>query len=665
MNIRKDFEPATRMWAQLDIKSIADNPDGEMELEGMASTPSTDRMGDVVDPMGATFNLPMPLLYQHNSRQPIGLVHYAKPTKKGIPFKATIARAGIAPFIDEARALIKALLIRGVSIGFRPMKDGMEPLDPKDPWGGQHYKAWEWLELSAVTIPANMEATIQTVKSLDQNALAATGDKVRSKQVRLTQEPGATGTQTQVKKESEMNIKEQITTWEAKRAAAVAAMDAIMKKAAEDGVTLDDADSEKYDELKAEVDQIDKHLTRLRAHETAMVATATAVPAVVGTSETQSLQVRRGEGVLHANKNLPKGIGMARYVKALAFSKGDHTRALEYAKQWETSTPEVTEALKAAVAAGTTTDASWAGPLVYNANLVSEFVEFLRPQTILGKITGFRRVPFNVRFPTQTSGSTVGWVGQGLAKPVSSLVFNSGSLGFAKASGIVVVTQELARFSSPSAELLVRDDLTAQMIEFLDQQFIDPGIAAVANVSPAGILNGASNVVQASAAWTSFANVKTDVVSLMGGFAANEIAMDGTMYWIMTPATALALSMILFTGGNSFAFPDINIGGGMFLGIPVIVSNSVPHSVSAGAIVALCKASEVFLADDGAVAIDVSQEASLQMDGAPTESSAAPTATSVVSLWQTNSIGIRAERVINWQRRRNYGVGYIDNMHTS
>src|SRR5689334_20500208 len=111
-----------RAWARLEIKSITDNPDGEMEIDGIASTPSTDRMGDIVEPTGAKFTLPMPLLYQHNNAKPIGLVHTAVPNRNGISFKATIARAGLADFIDEARNLIRAKLIRGTSIGFRPLE---------------------------------------------------------------------------------------------------------------------------------------------------------------------------------------------------------------------------------------------------------------------------------------------------------------------------------------------------------------------------------------------------------------------------------------------------------------------------------------------------------------------------------------------------------------
>jgi hypothetical protein len=54
----------------------------------------------------------------------------------------------------------------------------------------------------------------------------------------------------------------------------------------------------------------------------------------------------------------------------------------------------------------------------------------------------------------------------------------------------------------------------------------------------------------------------------------------------------------------------------------------------------------------------VSREASVQMDSAPTNPPAA--ATVLVSLWQMNMVGIRAERFINWKKRRTGAVQYID-----
>jgi hypothetical protein len=89
----------------------------------------------------------------------------------------------------------------------------------------------------------------------------------------------------------------------------------------------------------------------------------------------------------------------------------------------------------------------------------------------------------------------------------------------------------------------------------------------------------------------------------------------------------------------------------MLEGIPVITSE-YQHSDSDGDNVVLVNASDVWLADDGQVMLDASRETSLQMDDTPTESSATATAATMVSMFQTNSIALRAERWINWQKRR-------------
>jgi len=267
-------------------------------------------------------------------------------------------------------------------------------------------------------------------------------------------------------------------------------------------------------------------------------------------------------------------------------------------------------------------------------------------------LTGLRRVPFNIRVAGKTQGSTVGWVGQGLPKPVSELKFNEVTLGFAKAAGIVVISQELARFSAPSAEALIRQDLLDTMAQFMDEQFINPAVVAVANVSPAGITNGVSH---AAATGTTVAQITADVKAAFAAFIAANLAPTQGV-WVMSPVTALGLSLIR-TSQDVFAFPDITMNGGTFFGLPVITSKSVPGSVSGGTIMVLMDQSEVFFADDGGVRLDASEQASLQMDSAPSAG-----AQSLVSLWQNNLVGIRAERFMNWQRKRDSAVYYIDSV---
>lgn len=154
-----------RAYSLFEVKSA---DEGQRIIEGIATTPKTDRVQDIVEPMGAEFALPMPFLWQHDSRQPIGHVLSAKPTEKGIPVRIQIAQTDepgtLKNRLDEAWQSIKMGLVRGLSIGFR----GKETADIQGSWG-QRFVKWEWMELSAVTIPANIEATITSIKSFDQH----------------------------------------------------------------------------------------------------------------------------------------------------------------------------------------------------------------------------------------------------------------------------------------------------------------------------------------------------------------------------------------------------------------------------------------------------------------------------------------------------------------
>jgi HK97 family phage major capsid protein/HK97 family phage prohead protease len=670
-----------RAWATLEIKEVSDTT-GKRLFKGIASTPETDRMGDVVEPLGAQFSLPIPLLWQHDSAMPIGAITYAKATKAGIQVEGYVEQLSDPPSLkddlDRAWALMKSGLVRGLSVGFIPLE--MEPLDAKDPWGGQLFKLWDWLELSAVTIAANAKASLQTmncktVRDLDQTQRAALGQSPPRTTEPASTSPGASGNQNRPasrgfffdpsKGSTVKTIGEQIAALEAARAAKSARMGEIMQKSIEESRSTTDEERQEFDDLQAEVKTADGDLVRLRQLEAVNRAAAAPVNAgAAGTANGAGSAAARQPLILHGASVLPKGRKFARLAACMAAAKGNTAVAAEIAKAqpgWKDSSPDVENVLRdwhiitrTAAGPGTTTDSNFASALVQYNNMASEFVDLLRPATIIGKLAALRRVPFNIRFPTLTSGVSVGWVGQGNAAPATKQVYTSTTLGFAKIAAIIAITKELAQFSSPAAEDLIQNDLLLYTATFMDQQFIDPGVAAV-SVSPASITNGITPI-QASAAPTTLASIEVDTTAAVNALSNANVPLDG-LVWVMTPQTAFSISQ-LRTSNGPYAFPDININGGTWLGIPVIVSNSVPHGVSAGSIVVLFRQGEIFMADDGGVEIDASTEASVQLDTAPSNSAA-----SLLSLWQSGLLGIRVERVVNWQRRRDVAVTYIDNFH--
>jgi HK97 family phage prohead protease len=156
-----------RAYSILEVKSVDDD---KRIIRGIATTPSVDRMGDIIEPEGVQFKNPMPLLWQHKHDQPIGHTTFGKPTKSGIPFEAEfvhpdkVESVGLKDRLQEAWDSVKTKLVRAVSIGFRPIEYAFMNE------GGIHYLETEVYELSAVTIPANADALINQIKSVQGDA---------------------------------------------------------------------------------------------------------------------------------------------------------------------------------------------------------------------------------------------------------------------------------------------------------------------------------------------------------------------------------------------------------------------------------------------------------------------------------------------------------------
>ena len=580
-----------RAYSLLTIKSI-DAP--TRRIQGIASTPDVDRDGDVLDPAGVTFRNPVPLLLHHRQTEPIGTAVLTV-TPDGIVFDATL------PIVDELGPLrtrvddvwqsVKAGVLSGASIGFRILADGVKQLAP----GRRHLTRTEICELSLVTIPSNANATIRLVKSLSSPL-----------------------------EHRSMTAADHVANLETKRATIAGQMADVLTVAADADRTLTADEASAHDGLALSLKAVDADLARWKAQEQANIASAVAV-----------VPRPMGGFPVSVKSALPPGMAFVRAACAKYICKGDSRQAIEYAQARWKDTPEVALYLKAAVAAGTTTDPLWAGPLVQHP-VANDFIELLRPALFLDKIEGLKKVPFNTSMPAQTVGGQYGWVGEGAPKPVTSLGFGTVSLGMSKVAGIIVITKELAMLSNPDAERVVRNDMVKGIAQFINGQFIDPAVAAVAGVNPASITNGAPTAPATT-------DPLADIMGLIAYFVANDIAIDGLTF-LLNPQNAFALSTKLNPDGSE-TFPGMTVSGGTFKGLKFIATDL------AGTNLIGLQPANILYAQDGGVEIDVSQEASVAMDAA------APTA--LVSLWQTNRIGIRAETFANWNKIHPNSVRYL------
>lgn len=584
-----------KLLTDLQIKSI---DDAEGIFTGIASTPAPDRVKDVVDPKGARYSLPIPLLAFHDHQKVIGTVEHVTVKDTGIEVVCRVLK-DVTQEAKEIWGLIQNGAMKGLSIGFKAIES--EPLTN----GGYRFKKFEWLELSVVPVAMNGQASITATKS---------------------------ATHIQQKGIATMNISEQIKQFQTKKAAVLATMDALIVK----GETLTGDDDAAYKTAEAEVASIDAHIERLKAAEARQAKSAQPIT-VAGVH-------------VEVKDNAPKGTDFVRFTKSLALSRGNPMQALEIAKGIHAGN-RVETVLKAAISAGSTTSADFAA-LLEQQTMTGEFIELLRPETILGKLSP-RSVPSNIRIPKANTGTTASWIGEGKAAPVTNAAFGDLEIGEHKIGAIAVFTEELLRRSEPAAEGLVRDDLLATVANSIDLAFIDPANAGIAGVKPAAITNGADDD---AASGTNAAAVRADVATAYKKFiVANHPLASGV--WIMHPSTALSLSMMRNAQGAK-EFEGMSMNGGTLEGLPVVTSTNVPGDAVNGYHMVLAVQNDILVAEGGLL-IDASREASLEFETAPTLDAKAPTPAQLVSLWQTGSVAIKAVRGITWTRRRPTAVAYV------
>src|SRR5690606_27143037 len=200
-------------------------------------------------------------------------------------------------------------------------------------------------------------------------------------------------------------------------------------------------------------------------------------------------------------------------------------------------------------------------------------------------------------------------------------------------------------------DALIRDELARAIGSGIDTTFISDA-AAVSGESPAGIRNGVAALTLEGDG--TVAGIRCDIAAFLKALVGDNLSVSGA-FWIMSEATAIDLSMATNEVGAP-AFPGITPNGGTLAGLPVFTSQYVADE-SEGAVVMLIKGDEIFLGDEGGIQVSMSDQASLVMDDAPSMNSTTPTGSnSLVSLWQTNSVGFLVERFINFQKRRDAAV---------
>jgi hypothetical protein len=325
------------------------------------------------------------------------------------------------------------------------------------------------------------------------------------------------------------------------------------------------------------------------------------------------------------------GLSFTRAAIALALADRAQIDIAEYsARRWGRDSAPA-RIFKAAVPGDGLT--SWAD--VADARQVAiEFLEYIRPMTIIGRLQGLRYVPRNTPYAAMVEGAVATWTGQGRAARVSRGAFARETMDARRLTALTVQSMELLTSHTPESEMLVRADLARAVVQASDFAFIDPANAGDGE-TPASVTEG-----QASTA--SSGDVGADVTAALAGFGGSL----PTSSWVTHPAVAAQIGL---TAGGRGVAADLGALGGTLAGLPVVTSESCPDDL-----LALVDASSITVYDGG-IEARASTVATLELDDDPTGEGLSPVegaSRGVVSLFQADMVALMSVRHINWRVAR-------------
>ena len=156
------------------ITEIAGCDEDERKITFIASTPNTDRQGDIIRVEGWKFDMPItsiPFQWAHDySQPPIGVLTRAWVENDKLYCDVKFIEKEIYPFADMIYRMYKAGYMNAVSVGFNP--DDYEIMKDADgSMTGIDFKSQVLLELSAVPVPANPEALMCAGLTVDDKKI--------------------------------------------------------------------------------------------------------------------------------------------------------------------------------------------------------------------------------------------------------------------------------------------------------------------------------------------------------------------------------------------------------------------------------------------------------------------------------------------------------------
>lgn len=295
-----------------------------------------------------------------------------------------------------------------------------------------------------------------------------------------------------------------------------------------------------------------------------------------------------------------KGLDLARCVLATAGAKIAGTGplgAIDMLRKWGRAdlADKWAASREKAMNAGDPT----AGGFLVPTQFSTDVIELLRPSAVVRSLdpTTMPMPMGSVKVPKITSGVTASYVGEssgGTNIAASAVGTGQITLTFKKLAALVPISNDLVRYSSPSADGIVRDDMVRSLATREDKAFIrDDGTSG----TPLGIRGwiNATNKFNANAT-VNLANVTVDLGKAIQKLMAADVPLIVQQFpaggpnqvqpitarpgWIISPRTYMFLTTVQ-NGQGFYAFRPEMMNGTLW-GFPFRVTSQVLETMSAG-----------------------------------------------------------------------------------
>jgi len=316
----------------------------------------------------------------------------------------------------------------------------------------------------------------------------------------------------------------------------------------------------------------------------------------------------------------------------LAAAKGDRELALALAERTNAN-EAVKIVLRSGVPASVIADVYDAAAAPYQM-LAKAFLASLVNAGAFDRIANDAvPLPFLQRLGVGTGVMEATVVDEGRPVPMQGLQLSDLGDGMVplKVVALTALSAELAKVAS-TAQVIERE-LRSGVALGTDRKFLADMVAATTPIASTSML--------------------ADFVALLDALTMRAGARP---YFVFEPDAVKAMATARGDGGIKL-FPDLDVTGGSIDGASVIPCDGLASGV------ALCIDAIQLGVNRGAVGLAVSQQGDVELQSAPTQDPATSTGTTLVSMWSSGLVGVKAQRTFAYKLMRDGAVASLSGVN--